>query len=117
MILADGCISHAYEAFTSNDLVPQAQLATPEPIQMPPKPTAPDVIGLIVARFGQLSRQREHERHRVFSDRAEIDSLRAGEPNVALCQLAAIELVGPGADRLNEAQALGALKQLVVPHA
>jgi len=78
---------------------------------------APDVLGLIVACLGQLPRHREHERHRVFSDGAEIDPLRAGEPNAALCQLATIELVGPGADRLNEAQALGAVKQLVVPHA
>jgi hypothetical protein len=78
---------------------------------------APDVPCLIVARFRQLPRQREHERHRVFRDCLDIDPLRAGEPNAAFRQLAAIELVGSGADRLNEAEALGAVKQVVAPHA
>ena len=32
--IADGCVSHAHEAFTSDDLVPQAQFATPEPIHI-----------------------------------------------------------------------------------
>ena len=32
--IADRCISQAHEAFTSDDLVPQAQFATPEPIQI-----------------------------------------------------------------------------------
>src|SRR5262249_49205109 len=78
---------------------------------------APDVLGLIVACLRQLPRHRENERHRVFRDCAEIYPLRAGEPTSALCQLGAIELVGSGADRLNEAQALGAVKQVVAPHA
>jgi hypothetical protein len=64
-----------------------------------------------------MPRHRKNERHRVFRDCAGIYALRAGEPDSAFRQLAAIELIGPGADRLNEAEALGAVKQVVAPHA
>ena len=59
--------------------------------------------------------QREHEGHRVLGDRAGVDPARAGEADAALCQLVARELVGAGADRLDEAQLLRAVEKAVLP--
>ena len=43
--------------------------------------TAPDALSLVVAGLGQTTAQCQHQRHRVFSDRARIDPAGAGEPD------------------------------------
>jgi len=51
----------------------------------------------------------------VLGDGAGVDPAGAGEPDAAFVQLVARELVSAGADRLDEAQPLGLVEQLVAP--
>ncbi len=56
--IADGCVSHSHEAFTSDDLVPQAQFATPEPIQILNQNV--QHIVLVLPRFSGGMRRDQH---------------------------------------------------------
>ena len=56
--IADGCVAHAHEAFTSHDLVPQAQFATPEPIQILNQNV--QHIVLVLPRFSGAMRRDQH---------------------------------------------------------
>ncbi len=56
--IADGCVSHSHEAFTSDDLVPQAQFATPEPIQIVNQNV--QHIVLVLPRFSGGMRRDQH---------------------------------------------------------
>ena len=56
--IADRCVSHAHEAFTSDDLVPQAQFATPEPIQILNQNV--QHIVLVLPRFSGGMRRDQH---------------------------------------------------------
>jgi len=70
---------------------------------------------LVIACLGKPTAQSEDEGHRVLSDCAVVDAARAGKADAALCQLAARELVGAGADRLDKAELLRAVEQTVMP--
>ena len=56
--IADRCVSHAHEACTSDDLVPQAQFATPEPIQIVNQNV--QHIVLVLPRFSGGMRRDQH---------------------------------------------------------
>ena len=56
--IADGCVSYAQEAFTSGNLVPQAQFATPEPIQILNQNVQHSV--LVLLRFSGRMRRDQH---------------------------------------------------------
>src|SRR5207302_7430333 len=64
----------------------------------------PDMPVLVVARLGKAAGQCQDQRHAVLRDGARVDAARAGEADIAALELAAWELVGAGADRLDEAQ-------------
>src|SRR5216683_2426970 len=76
---------------------------------------APDALYLIVARLGKPTAQCEYQGHRVLGNGAGIDAARAGQADAALRQLVARELVGAGADRLDEAELFRAVEQPVMP--
>ena len=75
----------------------------------------PDALSLVVAGLRKTAAQGQHQRHRVFGDGPSIDAAGTGEPDAALCQLFARELVGAGADRLNEAEPLRPIEELILP--
>jgi hypothetical protein len=77
--------------------------------------TAPDPFCLVVARLGKPARERQHQCHDVLGDRAGIDATGAREPHAVLLERLARELVGAGADRLDEAQPLRARQEIVAP--
>ena len=56
--IADGCVSHAHDAFTSDDLVPQAHVATPEPIHILKENVQHTV--LVLPRFSGGMRRDQH---------------------------------------------------------
>ena len=61
--------------------------------------------------------ERQDQRHAVLGDGASIDTAGAGEADLAARELFARELVGAGADRLDEAQPRRAVEKGVVPQA
>ena len=63
----------------------------------------------------ELAGEREDQRHRVFGDSPLVCSLRAREPDISGFQRVAAELVGAGADRLDEFQPRRLGEQLVPP--
>ena len=75
----------------------------------------PHALLLVVTGLGKTAAQCEHQRHRVLGDRASIDAARTGEPDPALCQLFARELVGAGANRLNEAEPFRPIEEQILP--
>ena len=72
---------------------------------------------LVVARLGEAAGQRQDQCHAVLGDGARVDAARAGEADLAARELFARELVGAGADRLDEAQPRRAVEEGVVPQA
>src|SRR5262249_22214272 len=78
---------------------------------------APNVLGLVVARFWQTPRNSENESHGMFGDGAHIYPLRARKTNPALLQIFQVELVSTRANRLDEAQPVRFFEQLVAPQA
>ena len=78
---------------------------------------APDALCLVVARLGQAAGQRQDQRHGVLGDGARVDAAGAGEADIAALELVARELVGAGADRLDEAQPRRAVEEGVAPQA
>jgi len=76
---------------------------------------APHPPCLIVARLRQAAAQGQDQGHRVLGDRARVDAAGAGKANAAFCQLVARELVGAGADRLDETELPCAIEKAVLP--
>src|SRR5581483_4507361 len=76
---------------------------------------APGMLRLVVARLREATRHRQNERHCVLGHSVDVDALRTGEPNAATIEHGAIELIGAGADGLNEMQLARALGELVAP--
>jgi hypothetical protein len=76
---------------------------------------APEALCLVIARPGKPTAQREDEGHRVLRSGAVADTARAGEANGALCQFFERKLISAGADRLDKAEFLRALKKAVMP--
>src|SRR5204862_6341134 len=72
---------------------------------------------LVVARLGEAAGERQDQCHAVLGDGARVDAARAGEADQAALELAAWELVGAGADRLDEAQPRPAVEELTLPQA
>ena len=72
----------------------------------------PETLGLIVAREMELACQRQDQRHRVFGDGALIAALATGEADAAGGKALLVELVGAGADRLDETQLAGEIDDL-----
>ena len=70
---------------------------------------------LVVAGFGQAAGHGEDEGHGVFGDGAGVDAGGAGEADVAGGEGCAVELVGAGADGLDEAEFGGDVEQVVAP--
>ncbi len=58
---------------------------------------------LIITRLGKPAAQCQDQRHRVLGDGPVVDTAGTGEADAALCQFLARELVGAGADCLDEA--------------
>jgi hypothetical protein len=78
---------------------------------------APDASRLVVARLRQPAGEREDQRHDVLGDRAGIDAAGARQPHAVLAKRLARELIGAGADRLDEAKPLGVRQEIVAPQA
>src|SRR4029077_962447 len=75
------------------------------------------VAGLVVARFGQPARQREDECHGMLGDRLLVDALGACETYAASCEELLVELIRPGADRLDEAKLRRMIEEIVAQQA
>jgi hypothetical protein len=75
----------------------------------------PHALLLVVTGLGKTAAQCQHQRHRVLGDRTSIDAACTGEPDPAPCQLFARELVGAGADRLNETEPFRPIEEQILP--
>jgi len=74
-------------------------------------------LRLVVAGEMELARQRQDQRDRVLGDSALIAALGAGEAHAGRSELLLVELVGAGADRLDETQLTQSVEDLVAPEA
>ena len=68
-----------------------------------------------LSRLGKPTREGQHQRHDMLGDRAGIDTPGAREPHAVLLERLARDLVGAGADRLDEAQPLRTQQDIVAP--